>query len=90
MTEKKYLLTESDLREISDEYNADYEMPLMKCTEWLEAHEYHEPTCRDKGIGVFMCSRCGAFARRDAVMDCCGPIPIRHCPNCGARVVGGT
>lgn len=47
-----------------------------------------EPTCRDDGPeDAFRCSRCGAFALRDAVADLCGPIPIRFCPNCGAAVV---
>lgn len=49
--------------------------------------EPEERTCRDDGTGAFRCTRCGAFARRDAVMDCTGQIPLRYCPNCGARVV---
>ena len=49
--------------------------------------EPEERTCRDDGIGVFRCTRCGAFAKRDAVMDCTGQIPLRYCPNCGAKVV---
>lgn len=44
MREKMYLFSESDLREISDEYNADYNKPLMEQTEWLAAHEYKEWT----------------------------------------------
>lgn len=44
MPEKMYLLSESDLREISDDYNADYNKPLMKCTEWLADHECKEWT----------------------------------------------
>lgn len=50
--------------------------------------EPEERTCRDDGTGAFRCTRCGAFARRDAVMDCTGQIPLRYCPNCGARVEG--
>ena len=46
-----------------------------------------ERTCHDDGIGVFRCDTCGAFANRDAVTDCCTTIPIRYCPNCGAKVV---
>lgn len=49
--------------------------------------EPEERTCRDDGIGAFRCTRCGAFARRDAVMDCTGQIPLRYCPSCGARVM---
>lgn len=45
-----------------------------------------ERTCRDEGTSAFRCGRCGAFALRDAITDLCGPIPIRYCPNCGARV----
>jgi hypothetical protein len=46
-----------------------------------------ERTCRDDGVGVFRCTACGAFAKRVAVMDCRGAIPIRYCPNCGSKVV---
>lgn len=46
-----------------------------------------ERTCHDDGIGVFRCDACGAFAKLDAVTDCCTTIPIRYCPNCGAKVV---
>lgn len=46
-----------------------------------------ERTCRDDGTDVFRCDECGAFVKRGAVMDCCAPIPIRYCPNCGAKVV---
>ena len=47
-----------------------------------------ERTCHDDGTTVFRCDACGAFAQRSAVMDCCATIPIRYCPNCGAKVVG--
>ena len=49
--------------------------------------EPEERTCRDDGVGVFRCTRCGAFVKRGAVMDCTGVIPLRFCPNCGAKVV---
>ena len=49
--------------------------------------EPEERTCRDDGVGVFRCTRCGAFVKRGAVMDCTGTIPLRFCPNCGAKVV---
>ena len=50
-----------------------------------------DPTCemiRGRG-GVDICSECGAFVRRGSVLDCFGPIDMRYCPNCGARVVRG-
>ncbi len=47
-----------------------------------------ERTCRDDGSGeAFRCSACGAFTLRGLVTDLCGVIPMRYCPNCGARVV---
>ena len=46
-----------------------------------------ERTCHDDGIGLFRCDACGAFVKRGAVMDCCDAVPIRYCPNCGAKLV---
>lgn len=49
-------------------------------------------TCQMKSIpesGYRVCSRCGAFVRRDAVTNCTEAIHARFCPNCGARVVSG-
>lgn len=48
------------------------------------------PTCEMRGhpgapYGV--CTRCGAFVRRDAVTNCTSVIPVKYCPNCGAEVV---
>lgn len=48
------------------------------------------PTCEMKSIpktSYRVCSRCGAFVRKDAVTNCTEAIPVRFCPNCGARVV---
>ena len=48
------------------------------------------PTCEMGGnlsTRYAICSRCGAFVRRDAVTDCCGVIPVSFCANCGAEVV---
>lgn len=50
------------------------------------------PTCEMKSIpktSYRVCSRCGAFVRKDAVTDCTEVIPARFCPNCDARVVRG-
>ena len=45
-------------------------------------------TKREGGCGIYWrCPLCGAFNRKDAVTDCCGVIPSRFCPNCGAEVV---
>ena len=52
----------------------------------------NRPTCEMKGdpwAKYGRCSHCGAFVRRDAVTNCIGVIPVRCCPNCGARVVRG-
>lgn len=48
------------------------------------------PTCEMKGhpgerYGV--CTRCGAFVRRDAVTNCTSVIPVKFCPNCRAKVI---
>lgn len=51
--------------------------------------EDYERTCNDNGVGVFRCSRCGVFVTHGSVMDCVSAIPIRHCPNCGRKVVEG-
>lgn len=51
------------------------------------------PTCEMKSIpgsSYRVCSRCGAFVRRDAVTNCTEAIPVRFCPNCDARVVSET
>ena len=52
-----------------------------------------DPTCQMKSIpesGYRVCSRCGAFVRRDTATDCTEAIPVRFCPNCGARVAEGS
>lgn len=51
-----------------------------------------DPTCQMKCIpesSYRACSRCGAFVRQDAATDCTEEIPVRFCPNCGARVIAG-
>lgn len=51
-----------------------------------------DQTCEMKSIPKLryrVCSRCGAFVRKDAATDCIKAIPVRFCPNCDARVVGG-
>ena len=47
-------------------------------------------TCEfdSQACGKRRCKRCGAFVSVDSVWDCFGYIPVRYCPNCGARVIG--
>ena len=47
------------------------------------------PTCKKEEHDEYYwrCTRCGGFICWDAVTDCCGVIPTRYCPNCGAEVV---
>ena len=51
------------------------------------SHEH--PTCRivHGEDGYDICGRCGAFIRRGTVTDCFKRLPVRYCPNCGAKVV---
>lgn len=74
-------------------------VPFLEClghgyTDWRGildelADLIDRPTCEMKSIpksSYRVCSRCGAFVRRDAVTNCTEVIPVRRCPNCGARV----
>lgn len=48
-----------------------------------------DPTCEMKSLPTSsyrVCSRCGAFVRKDAVTNCTEVIQIRFCPNCRARI----
>lgn len=50
-------------------------------------------TCQMKSFQASsyrVCSRCGAFVRKDAVTDCTEVVPVRFCPNCGAIVSTST
>lgn len=46
------------------------------------------PTCEKEEHDEYCwrCTRCGGFICWDAVTDCCGVIPTRYCPSCGAEV----
>lgn len=88
MSEKKYLLTESELLN-SPRY------PFVHSSEWLEAHEYHERTCKNASgyDDVFKCSECCCEVE---IIGECGneygelfhvPYMPAYCPNCGAKVV---
>lgn len=82
------MFTESNVCAFSDALGAgylDWEQICARLADLIEPEP--ERTCRDEGTSAFRCGRCGAFALRDAITDLCGPIPIRYCPNCGAKVV---
>lgn len=54
-----------------------------------------EPTTCTVRMGVTghigVCMRCGAMVEMStAVFDAIEALPTRYCPNCGARVTGGT
>lgn len=85
----KPLFTGQDVEDIIGVQRSDFDVILADASyrRLADLIEPEERTCRDDGIGVFRCTRCGAFAKRDAVMDCTGQIPLRYCPNCGAKVV---
>lgn len=91
MSEKKYLVTEREIRDIVDcaasSGTCHESIDDLPSEEWLEAHQYHKPTCHDDGERVFRCTRCGAFVLPDSVMCTYMPIPIKYCPNCGAKVI---
>lgn len=44
-------------------------------------------TFDSQACGKRRCKRCGAFVSVDSVWDCSSFIPVRYCPNCGAKVV---
>lgn len=58
------------------------------CDRLADLIEPEERTCELESpkSGKRRCKRCGAFVSVDTVWDCCGVIPVRFCPNCGARV----
>lgn len=54
------------------------------------AGRINRPTCEmrgNPGAQYGVCTRCGAFVRRDAVTDCTRVIPVKFCPNCSAEVI---
>ena len=69
-------MTPSEVHELADDIKAF-------------VRESDRPTCQMKSVQTSsyrVCSRCGAFVRKDAVTDCTEIIPVRFCPNCGAVV----
>ena len=61
-----------------------------RCVERLaDLIEPEERTCEldSQACGKRRCKRCGAFVSVDSVWDCFGCIPVRYCPNCGAKAV---
>lgn len=74
-----------DVSKMSNNFHTFTEQLCRRIADLIEPEP--ERTCRDDGVDAFRCTRCGAFAKREAVTDLCGPIPIRFCPNCGAKAV---
>lgn len=69
----------------------DLGMPVYELFDYL-ADLVDCPTCEMKGRPgerYAICTRCGAFVRRDAVTDCFGVIPVKFCPNCRSEVFAG-
>lgn len=103
MSEKKYLLTESDISKIGQlecESCAANAAGRFDCSEaldaerhrMLESHEYRERTCRAVSHSVF----CGSFGCEEAGERwelSCGHEALTeydrpgYCPECGARLV---
>ena len=98
------LIDEADYSQIHDAVLGCFPAEHMNRGDYKELHERladlidqpdemrGHPTCEMKGrpgerYGV--CTRCGAFVRRDAVTNCTSVIPVKFCPNCGAEVVIG-
>lgn len=69
---------------------SEYGQPMGKAVSDRIVHKAG-PKCikEPAGGGWWRCAWCGAFVRERCVTDLCGYIPVRHCPNCGVRVVGG-
>ena len=75
---------------VANELNDDIEKALIE--NLLELNGYiKEITCEfySQACGKRRCKRCGAFVSVDSVWDCSSLIPVRYCPNCGAKVIGG-
>ena len=86
---------EADYSQIHNAVFGYFPAEHMNLGDYKELHERLAdlidcPTCEMKGdpwVKYGRCSHCGAFFRRDAATNCIGVIPVRRCPNCGARVV---
>lgn len=57
MSKKKYLVTEREIRDIVDcaasSGTCHESIDDLPSEEWLEAHQYHKPTCHDDVEEVF-------------------------------------
>lgn len=60
-----------------------FDYPVKRLADLID-----RPTCKKEEHDEYYwrCTRCGGFICWDAVKDCCGVIPTRYCPNCGAEV----
>lgn len=99
MSEKRYLLTQDEICQLQDialsalswENREDFEMVKHRQDEYramLESHEYRERTCEIIVRGTWLyCSFCRACVN-GGYSDATSHYPMRHCPSCGAKVVG--
>lgn len=73
----------ADSVEEGSNFGNNYEETVRKLADLID-----RPTCKKEEHDEYYwrCTRCGGFVCWDAVTDCCGVIPTRYCPNCGAEV----
>lgn len=76
------------LARISEAKDASWRGVLRRIADLID------PTCEyvPVGEGRFGCSECGNTVRLDFDVPVTDetPMPFKHCPSCGARVVSGT
>ena len=68
-------ITDEQVEKIKSDVLKELEQPERTC-------EFDSQVC-----GKIRCKRCGAFVSVDSVWDCSGCVPIKYCPNCGAKAV---
>lgn len=100
MSERKYLLTKIDIRQIKDlecGWCVDNAVGHFNCSDaskaeqerFLEAHEYRERTCTVTGVEYdeTMGARFALSCGHSTWHDGEGNVP-NYCQDCGAKVVG--
>ena len=83
-----YGVLESDVLNILGVYATDSACLVSSDSVMDVADLIDRPTCKKEEHDEYYwrCTRCGGFICWDAVTDCCGVIPTRYCPHCGAEV----